>query len=175
VLSIVRQHGGQIGVDSTIGTGTTFTLFFPRAEKPVDVAVRTAPALRFGTGRILFLDDDPKICELTGGMLTSLDYTHDIVRTGEDAITFYRRYLNVGRPYDAVILDLNVVGGMGGEECFKQLRDLHPEVRAIVNSGYDSEDMARRYFDMGFVGYLTKPYRVGDLGRAIKAALGKTA
>ena len=175
VLSIVRQHGGQIGVDSTVGTGTTFTLFFPRAEKPVETAARTAPALRFGTGRILFLDDDPKICELTGGMLTSLDYTHDIVRTGEDAITFYRRYLNVGRPYDAVILDLNVVGGMGGEECFRQLRDLHPEVRAIVNSGYDSEDMARRYFDMGFVGYLTKPYRVGDLGRAIKAALGKTA
>ncbi|CAM3081728.1 ATP-binding protein [Rariglobus hedericola] len=174
VLSIVRQHGGQIGVDSTVGTGTTFTLFFPTADRPVEEEVRTAPALRFGTGRILFLDDDVKICELTAGMLTSLDYTHDVVRTGEDAITFYRRYLNVGRPYDAVILDLNVVGGMGGEECFKQLRDLHPEVRAIVNSGYDSEDMARRYLDMGFVGYLTKPYRVGDLGRVLKAALGKS-
>jgi two-component system, cell cycle sensor histidine kinase and response regulator CckA len=173
VLSIVRTHGGQIGVDSTVGTGTTFTLFFPKAETAVEAAVRTPAALRFGTGRILFLDDDPKICELTAGMLTSLEYTHDVVRTGEDAIAHYRRYLNVGRPYDAVILDLNVVGGMGGEECFKHLRDLHPEVRAIVNSGYDSEDMARRYLDMGFVGYLTKPYRVGDLGRVIKAALGK--
>jgi PAS domain S-box-containing protein len=174
VLSIVRQHGGQIGVDSTVGAGTTFTLFFPKADRPVETAARLAPALRFGTGRILFLDDDPKICELTSGMLTSLEYTHDVVRTGEDAIVFYRRYLNVGRPYDVVILDLNVVGGMGGEACFKQLRELHPEVRAIVNSGYDSEEMARRYLDMGFVGYLTKPYRVSDLGRAIKAALGKT-
>ncbi|MET0263050.1 MAG: ATP-binding protein, partial [Rariglobus sp.] len=174
VLSIVRKHGGQIGVDSTVGTGTTFTVFFPHADRPVETVVRSAPALRFGTGRILFLDDDASICELTAGMLSSLDYTHDIVRTGEDAITFYRRYLNVGRPYDAVILDLNVVGGMGGEECFKHLRDLHPEVRAIVNSGYDSEDMARRYFDMGFVGYLTKPYRVGDLGRVLKSALGKS-
>jgi two-component system, cell cycle sensor histidine kinase and response regulator CckA len=173
VLQIVRTHGGQIGVDSTVGTGTTFTVFFPKADRPADTAPRLAPALRFGTGRILFLDDDPKICELTAGMLTALEYTHDVVRTGEDAIACYRRYLNVGRPYDAVILDLNVVGGMGGEECFKKLRDLHPEVRAIVNSGYDSEEMARRYLDMGFVGYLTKPYRVGDLGRTIKAALGK--
>ena len=173
VLQIVRKHGGQIGVDSTVGSGTVFTLFFPKADRPVDTKPRLAPALRFGTGRILFLDDDPKICELTAGMLTALEYTHDVVRTGEDAIACYRRYLNVGRPYDVVILDLNVVGGMGGEECFKKLRDLHPEVRAIVNSGYDSEEMARRYIDMGFVGYIAKPYRVGDLGRAIKAALGK--
>ena len=173
VLQIVRTHGGQIGVDSVVGTGTTFTLFFPRANRPADTTPRLAPALRFGTGRILFLDDDPKICELTAGMLTALEYTHDVVRTGEDAIACYRRYLNVGRPYDAVILDLNIVGGMGGEECFKKLRDLHPEVRAIVNSGYDSEEMARRYMDMGFVGYIAKPYRVGDLGRAIKSALGK--
>ncbi len=173
VLSIVRMHGGQIGVDSTVGTGTTFTLFIPKAEQPVEATARLAPALRFGTGRILFLDDDPKICELTAGMLTALEYTHDVVRTGEDAIACYRRYLNVGRPYDVVILDLNVVGGMGGEECFKAIRDLHPEVRAIVNSGYDSEEMARRYMDMGFVGYIAKPYRVGELGRAIKAALGK--
>lgn len=173
VLAIVRKHGGQIGVDSTVGKGTTFTLFFPQAGRPTETAARAPAALRFGTGRILFLDDDPKICELTAGMLTSLDYTHDVVRTGEDAIACYRRYLNVGRPYDAVILDLNVVGGMGGEECFKHLRDLHPEVRAIVNSGYDSEEMARRYLDMGFVGYLTKPYRVGDLGRVLKAALGR--
>jgi two-component system, cell cycle sensor histidine kinase and response regulator CckA len=173
VLQIVRTHGGQIGVDSKVGAGTTFTLFLPQADRPVETAIRLAPALRFGTGRILFLDDDPKICELTAGMLTALEYTHDIVRTGEDALACYRRYLNVSRPYDAVILDLNVVGGMGGEECFKKLRDLHPEVRAIVNSGYDSEEMARRYLDMGFVGYIAKPYRVGDLGRAIKAALGK--
>ena len=173
VRSIVRQHGGQITVASAVGAGTTFTVCLPRADRPVPAPVRSTPALRFGTGRILFLDDDPKIGELTGGMLASLDYTYDVVRTGEDAIIFYRRYFNVGRPYDAVILDLNVVGGMGGEECFKHLVALHPEVRAIVNSGYDSEEMARRYHAMGFVGYLTKPYRVGDLARIIKVALGK--
>ncbi len=175
VLAIVRKHGGQIGVDSTVGKGTAFTLFFPQASRPVEAPIRRAPALRFGTGRVLFMDDDAKICDLTAGMLTSLDYTYDIVKNGADAISFYKRYLNIGRPYDAVILDLNIIGGMGGEECFKALRDLHPEVRAIVSSGYDSEEMARRYYDMGFVGYLSKPYRATELGKVIKAALGSNS
>ncbi len=173
VRTIMLEHGGQITVASTGGAGTTITLHFPRTARPASVMARSTPTLRFGTGRILVLDDDPKIGELTGGMLASLEYTYDVVRTGEDAITFYRRYLNVGRPYDVVLLDLNIVGGMGGEACFEQLRALHPEVRAIVNSGYDSEALAQRFKDKGLAGYLTKPYRVSDLGRIIKVALGK--
>jgi len=69
-------------------------------------------------------------------------------------------------------MDLTIIGGMGGEEAFKQLRDLDPDVRAIVSSGYDSDDMAKRYLDMGFCGYLTKPYRMTDIGRMLKAVLG---
>jgi DNA-binding NarL/FixJ family response regulator len=67
---------------------------------------------------------------------------------------------------------LTVVGGMGGEEAFRVLHELDPGVRAIVSSGYDNEEMARQYLDMGFCGYLTKPYRVTDLGKVIKAVLG---
>ncbi|HYD84402.1 MAG TPA: ATP-binding protein, partial [Opitutus sp.] len=137
VLSIVRKHGGQIGVDSAVGTGTAFTVFLPRADAPVEVQARRAPSLRFGTGRILFMDDDPKISALTATMLQSLEYKYDLAKNGEEAITLYKRYLNIGRPYDAVIMDITVIGGMGGEECFKILRDLDPDVRAIVSSGYD--------------------------------------
>jgi two-component system cell cycle sensor histidine kinase/response regulator CckA len=173
VDSIVRRHGGRIGVESTVGTGTLFSVFLPVAGKPVQEEARRAPTIRFGTGRILFMDDDPKICELTGAMIASLDYTHDIARNGDEALQLYRRYLAVKRPYDAVLLDLTVIGGMGGEECFKRLRELDPEVRAIVTSGYDDDDMIRRYLDMGFVGYITKPYRVGDLGRVLKSVLAR--
>lgn len=172
VLSIVRKHGGEIGLQSTVGEGTAFTVYLPLAVKPVEVQARPAPSLRFGTGRVLFMDDDAEICSLTGSMLESLDYKYDIAKNGDEAIALYKRYLNIGRPYDAVIMDLTVVGGMGGEEAFRALKELDGDVRAIVSSGYDNEEMARQYLEMGFCGYLTKPYRVTDLGKVLKAVLG---
>jgi PAS domain S-box-containing protein len=172
VLSIVRKLGGEIGLQSVVGEGTVFSVFLPLADQPVEVQARPAPSLRFGTGRVLFMDDDDHICNLTAAMLQSLDYKFDIAKNGEDAIVLYKRYLNIGRPYDAVIMDLTVIGGMGGEETFRVLHDLDPDVRAIVSSGYDNEEMAKQYLEMGFCGYLTKPYRVTDLGKVLKAVLG---
>ncbi|MSU48163.1 MAG: PAS domain-containing sensor histidine kinase [Opitutus sp.] len=172
VLSVVRKHGGQIGLDTQVGVGTAFTVYLPKAEKPIEVQARRAASLRFGTGRVLFMDDDPKISTLTATMLESLDYKFDLAKNGEEAIAFYKRYQNIGRPYDAVIMDLTVVGGMGGEECFFELKKLDADVRAIVASGYDNDEMARQFLEKGFCGYLTKPYRVTDLGKVLKAVLG---
>jgi PAS domain S-box-containing protein len=171
VISIVKTHGGQVGVTST-GAGTTFSIFLPRADQPVAEIQREAPTLRFGTGRILVMDDEEKILHLTGIMLENLGYKFDVARNGKDAVALYQRYLNVSRPYDCVLLDLTIVGGMGGEETYRELKKLNPELRAIISSGYDSEEMMRRYLDMGFSGYLSKPYRVGELGKILKKVLG---
>jgi two-component system, cell cycle sensor histidine kinase and response regulator CckA len=172
VISIVKTHGGQIGVTSTPGAGTTFSIFLPRADQPVAEIQREAPTLRFGTGRILVMDDEEKILHLTGIMLENLGYKFDVARNGKEAIALFQRYLNVSRPYDCAILDLTIVGGMGGEETYRELKKLYPELRAIISSGYDSEDMMRRYLDMGFQGYLSKPFRVGELGKILKMVLG---
>jgi|GEM_PF-231881 len=172
VLSIVRRHGGQVWVTSLPDAGATFTVFLPTSPVVSEPPAKAPPTLRFGTGRVLFMDDDPSICSLTASMLTSLDYTYDLAKNGEEAIALYRRYLNVGRPYDAVIMDLTVVGGMGGEECFVQLLQLHSDVRAIVASGYDDPELRKYCLDLGFIGYLSKPYRVVDLSLALRAALG---
>jgi two-component system cell cycle sensor histidine kinase/response regulator CckA len=173
VISIVKTHGGQLGVDSTPGVGTTFTIFLPRADQPVAEIQREAPTLRFGTGRVLVMDDEEKILQLIGIMLDSLEYKYDAVRHGKDALALYQRYLNVDRPYDCVILDLTIVGGMGGEETFRELQKMDPDVCAVISSGYDNEEMMNRFLKMGFRGYLSKPYRVGELGKLLKKVLGE--
>ncbi len=172
VLSIIRKHGGQLGVDSTVGVGTTFTTFLPTTDKSLETGVRKPATLRYGTGRVLFMDDDEHLCAISKTMLESLDYKVDIARHGEEALALYRRYHAVNRPYDVVLLDLTIVGGMGGEETFKKLKEIDPDVRAIVSSGYDSDEMARDFLESGFCGYLTKPYRIGELGKMLKTVLG---
>ncbi len=172
VLSIVRKHGGQLELATEVGVGTAFTVYLPKAEKPLEVA-RRVMALNFRTGRVLFMDDDPMISNLTVTMLQSLGYQCDLAKTGEEALALFKPWVNLGKPrYDAVIMDLTVVGGMGGEECFVELKKLDPNVRAIVASGYDNDDMRRQFFDKGFLGYLTKPYREKELGKVLKDVLG---
>jgi nitrogen-specific signal transduction histidine kinase/CheY-like chemotaxis protein len=171
VLSIVRKHGGQIALDTQVGVGTAFTVYLPKATQPVEAPARPAPTMRFGTGSILFMDDDPKIAALTDHMLQSLGYKCRLAHDGAEAIKLYRDSLNVDRPYDAVIMDLTIIGGMGGEECFHELRKLDPDVRAIVASGYDHEETERKFMAMGFCGFLRKPYRVGDVGRMLKTVI----
>jgi two-component system cell cycle sensor histidine kinase/response regulator CckA len=172
VRNIVLRHGGEVRVHSAEGEGTQFIILLPLAPKTVEVTqTRHTPALRFGSGRILLMDDDVDICRLAGGMLGSLEYKYDTAKNGEEAIALYRRYLKIGKPYDVVVLDLTVVGGLGGEDTFRELRALDPDVCAVACTGYDSEEMAAELLEQGFRGYLSKPFRVADLGRSLKKAM----
>ena len=170
-LSIVRTHAGQIGLDTQVGVGTAFTVFLPSSRPAVAPAPARPAISRFLTGRILLMDDDPKISMLTARMLQTLGYTYDLAPNGEQAIELYRHAIALTKPYDAVIMDLTVIGGMGGEECFGELQKMDPDVRAIVATGYDNADTRQRFLEKGFRGFLAKPYRVPELGKALKDIL----
>ena len=155
-----------------VGVGTVFTLFLPQATPSAVTQAQRAPSTRFRTGRILVMDDDDNLRAMIGSLLGSLDYKSDLVRDGAEAIDLYRRYLNVGRPYDAVILDLTVKDGVGGEETFARLRLLDPDVRAIASSGGDSESLAKSCLEAGFCGWLGKPYSLSELGGVLQGIIG---
>lgn len=124
----------------------------------------TAPT----SGRVIFMDDDEQIRALTNGLLANLGYQCDLAKNGEEVLQLYRAGLKANRLYDAVIMDLTVTGGLGGEQTLKQLRELDPQVRAVLTSGYDNEAMRSHFSLQGFLGFLPKPYRAGELDRMIK-------
>lgn len=120
-------------------------------------------------GRILLMDDEQVILEVTKEVLNFLNYEVEYAQEGAAAIDIFSRERSAGRPFDLVILDLSVPEGMGGQETFGKLRAIDPSVKVIISSGYTSEPMMMDPGRFGLNGVLAKPYRIAD----IKAILEK--
>jgi len=113
--------------------------------------------------KILLMDDEVSIRGVISSILAHAGYTVTCARNGEETIEYYKNGMDNGSPFDAVILDLMIPGGMGGRETIVQLREIDPDVRAIVSSGYSDEPVMAAYKDYGFLGILPKPYRIQRL------------
>ncbi len=169
--SIVKSHGGLITVESEVDVGTTFHVYIPAAaHKPVerrDEEEKVGP----GSGRILLMDDEEAIRDLAGELLVMLGYEVVTAQDGSAAIDLFRKAKNSLTPFDAVILDMTVPGGMGGKEAIKKLTEIDPEVKAIVSSGYSNDPVMASYKKHGFSGMVAKPYTARDLSNALKRVL----
>jgi two-component system cell cycle sensor histidine kinase/response regulator CckA len=166
--SIVKKHGGYIAIDSRPGNGATVHVVLPASALPVaaPAARRHAASTRPG-GRVLVMDDAEAIRNLATNLLRLLGYDVETVAGGDAAIACYRAARQNGRPFDLVLLDLTIRGGIGGVEVLRALLEIDPDVQAIVISGYASDPSLARYREIGFKAAVAKPFTIRELTLAL--------
>jgi len=165
--TIIKNHGGHIQISETSSQGTSFTIFLPASTKKPVIKQDSTIATCKGSGQILLLDDEEMILETTSWILEHLGYKVDPVNDGAAALTAYRHSLEQNRPYDLLIFDLTIPGGMGGIETLKKILELNPKARAIVSSGYSNDPAMANFTDYGFIDCIAKPYTVGKLSEVL--------
>ncbi len=171
--SVVRKHDGQISVDTLTGRGSTFQIYLPASLKTVVGPAPDADQKEFfGQGRILMMDDEPDILMLAGEMLKSMGYDVETAKEGGEAVERYKAVQGTDKAFNVVIMDLTVPEGMGGKECIRRLKELDPQVKAIVSSGYSLDPVMASFRDFGFSGVIPKPYVMEELGRVLEEVVG---
>lgn len=169
--SIIKKHGGIITVQSQPGVGSTFCFYLPASE--AEVVVQTEPTVQSGPvrARILVMDDDETIRELVLELLGDMGYEVVLARDGAEAISAYLAARRENNGFDAVIMDLTIPGAMGGKEAIASLREIDPNVKAIVSSGYCNDPIMGDFRNYGFVGVLPKPYNPKELRGELQRVL----
>ena len=173
--SIIRKHGGDVRAESQVGAGTTMHLYLPAADPEALEKTTAEPDQEqsriFGEGKILVMDDEEMIRELAGEILWHLGYEVEFASNGDEALVLYKNSMSSAKPFDAVILDLTVRGGMGGKETIQQLIKIDPEIKGIVSSGYSDDPGMTDYKKYGFSGVVAKPYTLEELGEKLNQVL----
>ncbi|MDQ2658821.1 MAG: response regulator [Verrucomicrobiota bacterium] len=168
--SIIKKHGGLLHLESTSAEGSTLAFYLPATGadaallKTVENKNSTAPSPR----RVLIMDDEPAIRDLTSQLLAMLDCEVLAVGDGAEALEQYEEGLRIGKRFHAVILDATVRGGMGGVETVRRLRLMDPAVNAIICSGYSDEAALANFRTHGFRGVLPKPFSLNELEAALE-------
>ena len=177
--AIIAKHQGFIKIESEPGCGTKVRIYLPLREGQTLVKLREEviqskcyPSQPIGR-RILVMEDEEYLRRLIGLMLTRLGYESHLCSRGEEAIERYGSEKNSGTPFDAVILDSNVMGGMGGIPTLQALLQMDPNTRGVVSSGYCDDPVLTRFEEYGFLGALAKPFTSRELQETLENVLGK--
>jgi PAS domain S-box-containing protein len=180
--SVIRNHQGHIQVQSAPNQGTVFNIFLPALEIPGPKALAenapVTPALELEEQglepepkkppeRVLVMEDDYEVRNLLADILDLLGYEVETSGDGAEALRLYAEAEGANRPFATVIMDMTIPGGMGGRETVRRLKEIYPQARAIVSSGYAHSDSLAEYQTLGFNGLICKPYRVKDIAAVL--------
>lgn len=169
--SIIKRHNGHIAVESARDAGTTFHFYLPASSEQIEEKEEVREEVIVFTGKILVMDDEREVGDAAAGMLEHLRHEVELAADGAEAIKLYKKARKSERPFDIVILDLTIPGGMGGEETVKKLIEIDPDVKAIVSSGYSNDPVLTDYQDYGFSAVMSKPYRIKEWRKVLRSVL----
>lgn len=165
--SIVHKHGGNISVKSKPDHGTTFEILLPAVKGWKRKTDKKEDVLTTGNGKILLMDDEKMVTDVASRILNHMGYDVDTAPDGQTAIELYRTAMDTEKPYDVVIFDLTIPGGMGGLEAIQKLIKIDPQVKAIVSSGYSTDPVMSDFRRYGFSEVLPKPFTISSLGSVL--------
>jgi len=166
VYSIMKKHEGII-LASAEEEGAAFQIYFPALPDDVEIKEMVTGEIQRGGGRVLVMDDEELVLRTAERIIKDLDYMVETARDGREVIEKFEKFYKAGTPFDLVILDLTVQGGMGGREALAGLKALDPRVKAIVSSGYSNDSIISDYEKEGFSGVIAKPYTIKKLSRLL--------
>ncbi|MBN2704586.1 MAG: PAS domain S-box protein [Pontiellaceae bacterium] len=167
VLGTIRQHGGVVNVYSEPGTGTSFHILLPVAEKGEKKAVESPKQIIRGSGTILLVDDENNVRSTAQAMLENLGYRVLIAENGRQGLDLFRQKSNT---IDLVILDM-IMPEMNGKDCFLAMKEIQSDVRVILSSGFSRDDEVAAMKSAGLRGFIQKPFRLAQLAQTVQDAL----
>jgi CheY-like chemotaxis protein len=166
-VGIVHRHGGGIRVISHPGEGTSFRVIFPASDQLVRPRLESPVTDLSGHGVVLVVDDDDYILQAVYVALESYGYSALLANSGAAAIELFEEHRD---QIDLVLLDM-LMPGMSGEETFRALRAIRPDVKVLLSTGYAPDEAAQRFTEEGLVGFLRKPYDPDELASEVQRIL----
>lgn len=169
VYGVVNSHNGFITVQSEPGEGSEFTLCFPLVGEGIGLSQgKRKRSLPRGKETVLVIDDEQHVGEVIAGMLTHLGYVPSTVQSGFEAVS---KYLD-GERFDVLVLDMNMPE-MGGRETFYRIKDIDPDVRVVVSTGYSNTSIEGTPLEDAIDGFLQKPYQMEELSKTMREVLAR--